>query len=984
MEKEIYYIRKTLWYRVTSLFILTAFAFNTAVPSCFAQMTLTPIGLPAAGTMIMPTPAFTPALIKGIKVHPENPLRFDFIVNSGDSDLTGSALIKESTKMIKYFLASLTVPENQMWVNLSPYEEDRIIPEIFGATEMGRDLLSQDYMLKQLTASMMYPEKELGKEFWQRVHERAEKEFNTTDIPIDTFDKIWIVPEKAVVLEKDNTAVVVESHLKVMLEEDYRALNVTKQESQLKESSETAPLTKLQTAVLKEIILPEVEKEVNTGKTFANLRQIYNAVILASWFKDNLKESLLGQIYVDKNKTKGVENDDKQISGKIYDQYIEAFKKGVYDYIKEDYDQTAQSVVLRKHFSGGITKFTSLSEGVREDVDAVTPRQIREMKKGAGKDFAMIVDLLEENQGTVRYAEAANAQAEEAAVADSSDAAMLAEGVFSWDEFVARTKRPLMFGGAGTGDFIEVKISDGKIYKGFFGFIKKDGGEEELVLSAKKIINGEIKEGYLLNSKKIDSIMVRRMSISAEEAKEALDSDVLGVLSEIVGDSQITVFGGEPIYAEDSIALLKDFVARYQTYSKDKITHFIIVSPPWGITQKDIDFFYKTGQFTEKFSESIRGVALPVRNVWRDFMVTLKENGVAIKIMKVHEPPGDEMKAIFDSDKHAKVIAYGYGTHRDYFYRTVVYLFSNIGINRSMKSVFMDEGRWKIESDRSTYLRKLLHAKGALSEMEDAIIHTGMETKMGLVPFSEFHNAVLLLEDVYDYYVLAGWTPVMQWAGNLDKQTVALDNKGMMDISFEISLYEVFRNLAPDKIAERMGLKGFVRFTTDGKNWSTPETDLPLEDISVLPERGEFGNYKIKARFKVPEGADAMEFNIRLVNKSSAEQWFDNNTVVNIKKADGTADAAMMAETRRKIEFFASQKVRDGGINLDRATLDLQIKRDGKGVALPVDKQQIESLKGIEGFVPVIINVTPIPSLPLILGYADEDENGRLEEDEQI
>ena len=41
----------------------------------------------------------------------------------------------------------------------------------FGQTEMGRDLLAQDYMLKQLTASLMYPEKELGQEFWNRVYE---------------------------------------------------------------------------------------------------------------------------------------------------------------------------------------------------------------------------------------------------------------------------------------------------------------------------------------------------------------------------------------------------------------------------------------------------------------------------------------------------------------------------------------------------------------------------------------------------------------------------------------------------------------------------------------------------------------------------------------------------------------------------------------------------------------------------------------------
>ena len=64
-------------------------------------------------------------------------------------------LKEEADKLIKYFLASLTVPEDELWVNLSPYEEGRIISKKFGQTEMGRDLLAQDYILKQLTASMM-------------------------------------------------------------------------------------------------------------------------------------------------------------------------------------------------------------------------------------------------------------------------------------------------------------------------------------------------------------------------------------------------------------------------------------------------------------------------------------------------------------------------------------------------------------------------------------------------------------------------------------------------------------------------------------------------------------------------------------------------------------------------------------------------------------------------------------------------------------
>ena len=54
------------------------------------------------------------------------------------------------------------------WVAPTPVQEQAI--PILNA---GRDLLAQDYLLKQLAASLMYPEDELGKEFWGRVYQKA-------------------------------------------------------------------------------------------------------------------------------------------------------------------------------------------------------------------------------------------------------------------------------------------------------------------------------------------------------------------------------------------------------------------------------------------------------------------------------------------------------------------------------------------------------------------------------------------------------------------------------------------------------------------------------------------------------------------------------------------------------------------------------------------------------------------------------------------
>ncbi len=305
--------------------------------------------LPELGKMVGVSPAFAPALLKGVKLYPEDPFRLDFILDKGNSEDSADQLKSGSTRLIKYFLASITVPEKDLWVNLSPYEKDRIVPDAFGVTEMGRDLLAQDYMLKQVTASVIYPEGELGKAFWARVYAEAQRRYGTSDVPVDTFNKVWIVPEKAVVYESQDSAYVIESRLKVMLEEDYLALD----ENTAAKGPGASAANKLGSDIVREVVIPILEKEVNEGKNFAQLRQIYHSLILAVWYREKIKESIFGKAYVDRKKTGGVDIEDKAARDKIWAKYVEAFKKGAYNYIKEDIDPATRQPVPRKYFSGG-------------------------------------------------------------------------------------------------------------------------------------------------------------------------------------------------------------------------------------------------------------------------------------------------------------------------------------------------------------------------------------------------------------------------------------------------------------------------------------------------------------------------------------------------------------------------------------------------------------------------------------------------------
>ena len=328
--------------------------------------------MPKPGVMIQLSPSYTPAYLKGIVIHPENALKFDFIIYRGDKVLTEAQKRVEYTKLTKYFLASLAIPDDDQWVNLSPYEKDRIIKDDFGKTEMGRDLLAQDYMLKQITSSLIYPENNLGKQFWEKIYTQAREKFGTSNIPVNTFNKVWIIPDDALIYEKGNTAYVIKNHLKVMLEEDYLSLQkhtgisssnrviarsqATKQSLDLKEIA-SSPLVPhngthiIASQIVRQIVLPALELEVNEGKNFASLRQVYSGMLLAAWYKRALKESLLSRIYANKAKVKGIDQDPRT-NVAIYQQYLKAYKKGVFNFIKDDIDKYTHETIPRKHFSG--------------------------------------------------------------------------------------------------------------------------------------------------------------------------------------------------------------------------------------------------------------------------------------------------------------------------------------------------------------------------------------------------------------------------------------------------------------------------------------------------------------------------------------------------------------------------------------------------------------------------------------------------------
>ncbi len=362
--------------------------------------------LPIVGTSISAS-SFQPSVLLGLKIHPENPLLFDFIVDQGQSKLSTDELKEETTKIVKYFLAALTIPDKEVWANLSPTEKDRIIPDVLGQTTMGKTMLEQDYVLKQLAASLTNPDTDLGTKYWDNVNvnEGSIAVGNGRDRSLQ--NKVWIMPERAEVLESNGIVLVGEKRLKVMMDEEYQTVGAYC----------NTPLQKnvISSQTFRTIILPTIEKAVNEGKDFADVRQIYNSVILAAWYKKALKESLLGKIYTDKSKVAGVETNDKAMKQRIYEQYLAAFKKGAYSFIKEEIDESGE-LIPRKYFSGGIENNTT-------EILVVTPASPEQMESRLARRSTVssaTVELAEPADKEVVSNAALEGQDDSAFVASSS------------------------------------------------------------------------------------------------------------------------------------------------------------------------------------------------------------------------------------------------------------------------------------------------------------------------------------------------------------------------------------------------------------------------------------------------------------------------------------------------------------------------------------------------------------------------------------
>ncbi|MEW5758786.1 MAG: hypothetical protein AB1755_04905, partial [Candidatus Omnitrophota bacterium] len=310
---------------------------------------------------------------------------------------------------INYFLTALTIDDSEFWVNLNPSQPNRLTGTNLAYTDMGKHLLLLDLKLKKDTAFALFPGLSVGAtEYWQRVFEyakrlqknnqspitndklnpnnqRTDELKNSRTVSIPTTFRVWIVPDKAEVYEDGKgSCVITKSTLKVLLESEYLQLPQTPSLPKRGIKGEFDNNQELQSyceSQLKELILPNLTYKVNHDPSYEPLRQIYNAIILAKWYKENVSakggpasggksqseklEELTNQrtdelknafsSIINTNNLNGLISKEPVTKEQIFAAYLDSVKQGEYHLSKTHYNQELKANIRRSYVSGGAT-----------------------------------------------------------------------------------------------------------------------------------------------------------------------------------------------------------------------------------------------------------------------------------------------------------------------------------------------------------------------------------------------------------------------------------------------------------------------------------------------------------------------------------------------------------------------------------------------------------------------------------------------------
>lgn len=277
-------------------------------------------------------------------------------------------------------MTGLAVSDNKLWVNLNPWEPDRVIDEKLRKSDVGRIMLEADLQMKRDFSNYDNPcNNETGEIMWNLLDNKREalvqqcmKKFpgeikedgNVIFAPVT---RHWITPDKVYAYFNGTKIFIINSTLTINSESaaNHSSFQVKDQKIEtlskgcLEELNKSAKeFGEYAKEMSDRMIYPYVVADINNGEKYEDLRNVYIALALAQWYKSRIDPQ--SDVF---QSSLGSSNSIVPISLKpwsytdIWNRYVQSFEKGEYECWKnETIKRNATITALRNssYLSGGV------------------------------------------------------------------------------------------------------------------------------------------------------------------------------------------------------------------------------------------------------------------------------------------------------------------------------------------------------------------------------------------------------------------------------------------------------------------------------------------------------------------------------------------------------------------------------------------------------------------------------------------------------
>lgn len=308
------------------------------------------------------------------------------------------------------FMTGLAVNDYKFWVNLNPWEVDRIIDEELGQSEVGRIMLEADLQMKRDFSNYGNPcANETGKALWNLLDKKREdlvqqcmnrfpgeiKE--ASNIIFKPVQRHWIVPDKAYAYSNGSLIYIINASLAINSEPvtDHSSFQVKNQDINtfsgdcIEELNRSAQeYAEYYNNLEERMIQPYVVADINTDEKYEGLREVYAALALAQWYKSKVTPRTdIFRDVLDSSSASILKSKTPWQPKDIWDEYVYSFKNGEYKCWENTTAKTAKGIrtKIRLHSAGGV-EFVDIKDHFVKIV-AMPPEVQNQTKKAITDGF---------------------------------------------------------------------------------------------------------------------------------------------------------------------------------------------------------------------------------------------------------------------------------------------------------------------------------------------------------------------------------------------------------------------------------------------------------------------------------------------------------------------------------------------------------------------------------------------------------------------